>query len=146
MDSEATDISSAASDSDADEIDGILADSASVLSELAKRLRTTAARCPTGGMKSIFGLNTKEDVFLAVHGVSGSGVESFGPFVEAFAQAAIDKRGGSSAGIMLSWWRCEASWEDREPPVGGIPVDAILGVLVAEKSPRRSRGPHKAAR
>lgn len=146
-DSKATDISSAASsasDSDADEIDGIVADGASVLSELAKRLRTTAARCPTGGMKSIFGLNAKEDVFLAVHGVSGSGVESFGPFVEAFTQAAIDKRGGSSAGIMLSWWRCEASWGDRERPVDGIPVDGILGVLVGEQSPRRRRGPPEA--
>jgi hypothetical protein len=146
-DSKATDISSAASsasDSDADEIDGTLADGASVLSELAQRLRTTAARCQTGGMKSIFGLNAKEDVFLAVHGVSGSGVESFGPFVQAFAQAAVDKRGGSSAGIMLSWWRCEASWGDREPPVDGVPVDGILGVLVGEQSPRRSRGPPKA--
>lgn len=144
-DSEATDISSAASDSDADEIDGILADSASVLSDLADRLRVTTARCPTGGMKSIFGLSAKEDVFLAVHGVSGSGVESFGPFVQAFAQAAIDKRGGSSAGIMLSWWRCEASWGAREPPADGIPVDAILGVLVGEGSPRRRRG-HPEAR
>lgn len=137
--SDATDMSSAASsasDSDADELDGI--------PELARRLRATTARCPTGGVMSMFGLGAKEDYFLAVHGVSGSGVEDFGPFVQAFAQAAIDKRGGSSAGIVLSWWRCEASWEDREPPVGGIPVDGILGVLVGENSPRRGRGSPKA--
>ncbi|CAK0870570.1 unnamed protein product, partial [Prorocentrum cordatum] len=119
---------------------GAQADSAGVLSELARRLRTTAARCPAGGMKSIFGLGAKEEVFLAVHGVSGSGVESFGPFVQAFAQAAMDRRGGSSAGIMLSCWRSEASWGGGEPPADGIPVDGILGVLVGEQSPRRRRG------
>jgi len=140
---ESNDASSAASSSsgsDLDESDVAPADSAGVLSELARRLRTTAARCPAGGMKSIFGLGAKEEVFLAVHGVSGSGVESFGPFVQAFAQAAMDRRGGSSAGIMLSCWRSEASWGGGEPPADGIPVDGILGVLVGEQSPRRRRG------
>ncbi|CAK0870572.1 unnamed protein product, partial [Prorocentrum cordatum] len=121
---------------------GAQADSAGVLSDRARQEAPHNGRQVPGGRNEEHLRPRREggEVFLAVHGVSGSGVESFGPFVQAFAQAAMDRRGGSSAGIMLSCWRSEASWGGGEPPADGIPVDGILGVLVGEQSPRRRRG------